>query len=502
VAVNTGVEVVPWWKALSGESWMRKPEQVSNVLLVTPPHTLSSEKQAVVIGGSIAGLLAVRVLLDHFEKVTLFECDRFPQEPTSRPGIPQANQVHVILTQGQRILEQLFPGLKDELTAAGAPTVDWLGDWIVLGTWGWGQRFASGFTGYTCSRTFLEWVLRRRLTQNKRLRILERCQVTELLTNTSLSQVTGVRWRYRAGADTTTPPQTQDFAANLVVDATGRNSAMPKWLAALGYASPQETIVNSFLGYASRWYQRPEGFEVDWLGATVMSKPPAAGRGGVLYPVEGNRWVVTLGGIGRDYPPTSEAGFLEFARSLRSPIIYEAIKDAQPLSPVYGYRRTENRWYRYEKMSLLPEGVVVMGDAVCAFNPVYGQGITVAAMEALILDSCLQQQFRRNHSSIFGLTRRFQKQLAKTIATPWLMATGEDLRWSTTIGEQPDRIAQLTQRYFEQVLRLMIDAPDVYQKFWAVVHMVEPPTILFQPNIMARIFWQIVTDIRSAKSES
>lgn len=473
---------------------MTKPKRVSNVLLATPTHTLRSGKQAVVIGGGIAGLLAARVLLNHFEQVTLVECDRFPLEPTPRPGVPQANQVHVILTQGQRILEQLFPDLKDELTAAGAPTVDWLADWIVLGAWGWGQRFASGFTGYTCSRTFLEWVLRQRLIQNKRLQILERCQVIELLTNTNKSHVTGVRWRYLAPVDTTTPPQIQDFAADLVVDASGRNSAMPKWLAALGYPSPQETIVNSFLGYASCWYQRPEEFGADWLGATVMSKPPDTGRGGVLYPVEGNRWVVTLGGIGRDYPPTNEAGFLEFARSLRSPIIYEAIKDARPLSPVYGYRRTENRWYHYEKLSRLPEGVVVMGDAVCAFNPVYGQGITVAAMQALTLDQCLQQQNRCDRHSLSGLTQRFQKQLATTIATPWLMATGEDLRWSTTVGEQPERMAQLTQRYFDRVLRLMIDAPDVYQKFWAVIHMVESPTVLFQPSIMARIFFQIVTD--------
>lgn len=467
-----------------------KLEAANSCFPEAPEPAVSSGKRAVVIGGSIAGLLAARVLLDHFEQVTLVERDRFPQTPVARPGVPQANQVHVLLTQGQRILEQLFPGLTDELTAAGAPTVDWIADWIVLGAWGWGQRSASGFTGYTCSRTFLEWVLRQRLTQNKRLQIIEKCQVTELVTNSNKSQVIGVRWRYRAGLNSTTPPQTQQLAADLVVDATGRNSPMSKWLVALGYPSPQETIVNSFLGYASRWYQRPEGFEADWQGATIMSKPLETGRGGVLYPVEGNRWVVTLGGIGRDYPPTNEAGFLEFARSLRSPIIYEAIKDAQPLSPVYGYRRTENRWYHYEKLSSLPEGVVVIGDAVCAFNPVYGQGITVAAMAALTLDKCLQQQFQHNHHSVAGLTRRFQQQLVKMIAIPWLMATGEDLRWSTTVGEQPGRIARLTQRYFDRVLRLMTDAPDVYRKFWAVVHMVEPSTILFQPSIMARVFWQ------------
>lgn len=468
---------------------------------IMPAQTVSSGKQALVIGGSITGLLAARVLLNHFERVTLVERDCFPEQPASRRGVPQADQVHVLLTKGQQILEQLFPGLKDELTTAGAPTVDWIADWSVLGHWGWGPRFASGFYGYTCSRTFLEWLLRQRLVQNQKLQVLEGSQVIGLLTNANNSQITGIKLLCHTQSDRSTSPQLRELTADLVVDATGRNSALPKWLTALGYPAPQMSIINSFLGYASRWYQRPEEFKVDWLGATVMSKPPETGRGGVLYPVEGDRWVVTLGGIGRDYPPSDEAGFLDFARSLRSQIIYEAIKQAQPLSVIYSYRRTENRWYHYEKLSKLPEGLVVMGDAVCAFNPIYGQGITVAAMEALILDQCLQQQFRPNQGSFVGLTQRFQQQLAKMLAAPWMMATGEDLRWSTTVGGQPDRLTQLTQGYFNQVLRLMIDYPDVYRKFWGVVHMVEPPTALFQPSIVARVFWQTISGIRLTKSK-
>lgn len=468
---------------------------------VMPQQTISSGKQALVIGGSITGLLAARVLLNHFERVTLVERDCFPKQPASRRGVPQADQVHVLLTKGQQILEQLFPGLKDELIAAGAPTVDWIADWSVLGAWGWGPRFASDFYGYTCSRTFLEWLLRQRLVQNQRLQVLEGSQVTGLLTNADNSQITGIKLLCHTGTEHSTLPQLQELATDLVVDATGRNSALPKWLTALSYQAPEVSVINSFLGYASRWYQRPLGFKADWQGVTVMSKPPEMGRGGVLYPVEGNRWVVTLGGVGRDYPPTDETSFLDFARSLRSPIIYEAIKQAQPLSVIYSYRRTENRWYHYEKLSKLPEGLVVMGDAVCAFNPIYGQGITVAAMQALTLDQCLQQQFRRNQSFLVGLTQRFQQQLAKMLATPWMMATGEDLRWSTTVGGQPDRITQLTQGYFDQVLRLMIDYPDVYRKFWGVVHMVEPPTALFQPSIVARVFWQTISGIRLTKSK-
>ena len=163
---------------------------------------------------------------------------------------------------------------------------------------------------------------------------LEACQVTDLLANKDHTAIEGVRVRSRNRRET-------DRSAQLVVDASGRGSKSPQWLQKLGYPMPQETVINSFLGYASCWYQCPTDFQFDWKGITVMSKAPDSTRGGVLFTVEGNRWIVTLAGVGRDYPPTDEAGFLDFARSLRSPVIYEAIKNAQPISPIYGYRRTE-----------------------------------------------------------------------------------------------------------------------------------------------------------------
>lgn len=455
---------------------------------------LSSGRHALVIGGSIAGLLAARVLVNHFDRVTIVERDRFPEQPSPRQGVPQVSHVHVLLTQGERILEQLFPGIGAELTAAGAPAGDWIADWSVLGVWGWGPRFDSGLIGHMCSRNLLEWVLRRSLASYDHLQFLEESQVTELTTDVNKSKVTGVRLRSSAIAMPAPQPQSMELATQLVVDATGRNSSVPEWLVALGYQPPQKTVINSFLGYASRWYQRPEGFNADWQGLSVASKPPDHRRGGVLYPVEGNRWVVTLGGIGRDYPPNDEAGFLDFTRSLRSPIIYEALKDAQPISPIYTYRGTENRLCHYEKLSRLPEGLVVLGDAVCAFNPVYGQGMTVAALGALTLDECLHQQFQRG-SSLKGLTRRFQKRLAQVNATPWLMATGEDLRWSTTVGGQLDGMSRLMHQYIDRVLLLSLDHPQIYQTFAEVVHMVKPPKALFQPGILAQVLMQAVGGI-------
>ncbi len=454
--------------------------------LIQQQQTNNTSSHAVVIGSSMAGLLAARVLVNHFDRVTVVERDRLPQKPELRPGVPQANQVHVLLTQGQRLLEELFPGLEAELSAAGAPSVNWTAECPFMGMWGWFPRLPSDLVTRTCSRAFLEWVVRRRLSAYSKLQFIDETQVSELLTDDNNSKVTGIKLRYRD------VPEETELATDLIVDASGRNSSLPKWLEALGYPSPNKTTVNSFLGYSSRWYEIPESFQADWKALVIAAKPPLDRRGAVLYPVEGKRWVITVSGIGKDYPPTDEAGFLEFARSLRNPILYEAIKDAKPLSPVYGYRRTENLWRHYEKLPKMPECLVAIGDAVCAFNPVYGQGMTTAALGALTLEQCLKEQFKFSQNSLTGLTRRFQKQLARILETPWMMATGEDFRWETTEGGKPDRITKLMHRYMDQVMLRSLNDPEVYRKFVEVVHIVKPPSALFSPSIVVKVLAQTI----------
>ncbi len=449
-------------------------------------QAIANGNHAVVIGSSMAGLLAARILVDHFDNVTVIERDRLPQQPESRHGTPQANHVHVLLNQGERILEQMFPGLEAELTTAGAPNINLTADFPFLGLWGWFPRFHSNLSVHACSRLLLEWTVRRRLTAFSNLQFLPETQVIGLLSDNSNSQIKGVKLRCSDIA------QENELTADLVIDASGRNSSLPKWLEVLGYSSPSKTVVNSFLGYSTRWYELPENFQADWKGLVVAYKPPHDKHAAVLYPVEGERWVVTLSGIGRDYPPTDEAGFLEFARSLRTPIIYEAIKDAKPLSPVYAYRRTENCWHHYEKLSKMPENLVAMGDAVCAFNPFYGQGMTTAALSALTLDKCLKEQLRSSPNDLTGLTQNFQKQLAQILETPWMMATSEDFRWETTKGAQTDGMTQLMQRYADQVARLAVNHPDVYQTYLEVIHMIKPPIAFFAPSILARVLGQVI----------
>lgn len=443
----------------------------------------SRHDHAVVVGASMAGLLAARVLGDHFSRVTIVERDQLPDAPGFRSGVPQSRHLHVLLGRGRAVLEQRFPGLIAELLAAGAHSFSWPGDVLWLSPVGWGQRFRPGLQMLSCSRELLEWHVRRRVTATGQVQILTQCEVEELVPSLDHAGVAGVRVRSRGTKDVAVAER--DIAADLVIDASGRSSRTPRWLSALGYPAPEQTVVNSFLGYASRTYALPMDGGRDWMALFFQAQPPTHARAGALFPIEGGRWLVTLAGAGRDYPPTDEAGFLAFARSLRSPILYDAIAVAQPLSSIAGYQRTENQLRHYERLDRRPERLLVLGDAVCAFNPIYGQGMTVAALAALTLDRCLKAQRRRRpDGDLAGLTARFHRQLARGNVAPWLLATGEDLRYPTTEGGQTDRVTRLLHRYLDHVIAASTDHRHVNRIFTRVLHMLLPPVALFRPSVI------------------
>lgn len=453
----------------------------------------NSSAHAVVIGGSVAGLLAAHILTDHFDHVTIVERDRFPEEPLSRKGVPQGHHIHQVLLRGKHILEQLFPGLAAELAAAGAVSIDWGADTRWLSSFGWGTRTASGPHVYSCSRELLEWALRRRVLASARIRCVEQADVIALCAGQAGGGVDGVRVRAR-GAGSGVAGSDTEIRADLVVDAGGRSSRAPDWLSSLGYAPPPETTITSFLGYASRTYERPAVSEADWMILAIQSRPPHGTKSAVLFPIEGGRCMVTLAGYNRDFPPTDEAGFLEYTRRLPDPILYQFLSGARPLSPIAGYRRTENRLRHYERMRKIPSGFVALGDAVCAFNPVYGQGMTAAAEGALLLDRCLAERARGDDG---GFERRFQCQLAQFNRAPWSLATGVDFRFPATEGRRPP-LASLTQRYMDELLRLAVEQPDVYRTFLDVMHMVQPPGALFRPRLAARVIGRLWRGDRSS----
>jgi 2-polyprenyl-6-methoxyphenol hydroxylase-like FAD-dependent oxidoreductase len=443
-----------------------------------PP--IDGSGHALVIGGSMAGLLTARVLSEHFRWVTIVERDSFPENPGFRKGVPQSRHLHAFMMRGRMISDRLFPGLSEELEEAGAVLMDSAEDFEWLTPAGFAPRFPSRLPLLMCSRDLLEWTVRKRVAALSQVRFLQRTDVTGLLPAPDGKGVAAVKVHSRDGGD-----GEEILSTELLVDASGRNSNASRWLETLGYTPPEETYINAHLGYASRIYERPERLDRSWKGINVQATPPLVTRGGALLPLEGNRWMVTLNGVGGDYPPTDEDGFMDFARSLRTPMLYEAIKDAEPLSTISGYRDTANRRRHYEKLSRQPDNFLVTGDAACAFNPVYAQGMTTAALGAEVLGECLRESGAAG--DLTGLSKRFQKRLSKANAGPWLMATGEDFRVRGVEGGEATFATRLTHRYMDRVLALSLQDLGVRRTFLEVFHMLKAPTALFGPGIALKV---------------
>jgi len=457
---------------------------------------------AVVVGASMAGLVAARALVNHFERVTIVERDVLPDGPVIRAGVPQARHVHVLLLRGAGLLEGLFPGLDADLAGAGAPSIDWTTDARLFNFGSWKQHFPSGLTTHQASRELLEWTIRGRILAYPGVRFVDQTDVTGL-TIDERGRATGLRFRPRGrpidhDASNSAAEEDEIMAADLVVNAAGREARGSHWLAALGYPEPSVTRVNSHLGYATRSYRPPDGFSAEWKALIVAATPPAS-RGAVLMPLEGGRWIVTLAGSAGDYPPTDEPGFLAFLRSLPTPLLADALDGATPTSGIVGYRRTENMLHDYAKLDRYVEGFVSIGDAVCALNPVYGQGMTVSANAATLLDACLREQADRAGGDMTGLAKRFHRRLARVIADPWLLATGEDLRYPETTGAEATLAMRITRPYLDQVMMLSRDDPAAYRTVVEVLHLLKPPRSLFRPGILIRVVPRLVRRISARR---
>lgn len=438
-------------------------------------------RHAVVVGGSIGGMLAARVLSEHYDRITLIERDHLPEGMGNRPGVPQARHLHFFLKRGLMVVEELFPGIKPDLLAAGGQMLDQGKDFRILYRSGWSPKVACDLEICTFTRPLLETTIRRHLLQDPKISIAQGCEVAALVLDESGERVSGVRLRRRGNAETGEAGEEMTLEADFVVDVSGRGSKAPEWLQALGYETPEETVVDAFWGYATRIYEPVEGFSADWKSLFVLNRPPYQPRAGIIQPIEGNRWIVTVAGVMHDYPPTDEEGFLKFARSLSSPELYRAIETAKPLSKIWGYRQTANRLRHYDKLSRMPQGFVTMGDAVCAFNPVYALGMTVTCLAALELRDSL----RKGHGQVETL--KFQKRLAKLVEASWALTTGEDLRWPETQGGQITAKVKFMHWYIEQVIQLIPRSEEVFRRFQEVNHMLKPPAALFHPKVLGPV---------------
>jgi 2-polyprenyl-6-methoxyphenol hydroxylase-like FAD-dependent oxidoreductase len=363
----------------------------------------------------------------------------------------------------------------------GAHEIDFGWDFATLRPEGWDTRVFNNLPLLFASRVLIESVVRELCRKLPNVTLLERTTVTELLAaRNGHVRATGVQICPLVGGIAS------ELAADFVVDASGRASKAPEWLRALGLEPPQETVVDSFAGYSTRWFKAPSADRWPrdwwWKGIWIDIKAPEHMTAGVLFPVENGRWIVTLGGVARHYPPSDEAEFMASLATLRSPILAEAVRLAEPLSPVYSNRAMANRFRHYERWQERFDGFVALGDSACAFNPVYGQGMTTGTVSATILGDCLKQYGPTNPD----LARHFFRAQEKFQTIPWSLATGADFRFPETEGQRL-RSGKLFGAYIDAMFKTGRDDLVVRRCIGEVLNMLKPPSAFFAPAMVVRV---------------
>ncbi|MER5262643.1 FAD-dependent monooxygenase [Actinosynnema sp. NPDC002837] len=427
--------------------------------------------RAVVLGGSIAGMLAARVLSDAYESVVIVDRDELSDVRDPRRGVPQGRHAHGLLARGQEILEELFPGFLAGLVDAGIPVGDLCGDvrWSFNG-----YRIKAAPTGLRLvgiARPVLEHHVRQRVQAIPGVSFREGHDVVGLVAHGGA--VRGARVQSRQpGAE----PEVID--ADLVVDATGRGSRAPAWLESMGYPRVPEERVKVGLAYTSRKYR----WHTDPLRGDMSINPvatPRHPRGAFLHTLGGDIGLLSLTGTLGDHPPTDPAGMLAFAKSLPVPDIHDAIRDAEPLSDPVMFQFPASQRRRYERMESFPEGFLVLGDAVCSFNPVYGQGMAVAALQALVLAEHLSTGRAPNPLEYFG-------DIESVVDVPWEIAAGGDLAFPGVAGKRTLKV-RMSNAFMARLQVAATHDAGLSEAFLRVAGLVDPPQALMKPAMVLRV---------------
>ncbi|MFG2830309.1 NAD(P)/FAD-dependent oxidoreductase [Streptomyces sp. NPDC048434] len=440
-------------------------------------------RTAIVIGGGLAGMLAVTALVGQVDTITVVERDRYPEGHAFRKGVPQARHLHILLSGGRRALEELLPGTVAALNEAGARSLYLPRDLLTRTPTGWQRRFDErrhltlSVTRPVLDAVVREQVLRAVAGSATRVEVLEATEAIGLTGDAG--RVTGVRVRPRGGEPG--GRLERELPAALVVDASGRTSRTPQWYAELGRPAPQEETVDAGLAYATRLYRPKDPATAPDAGVNVPGWPECP-RGAAYVPVEDGKWLLTLSGVRGHHPPMDAAEFTAFAATIGDPYVHELLGRAEPLSPVHGFRDTCNRRRHYERSGALPEGFLVLGDAGCTFNPVYGQGMSVAALGALAVRSTLADGGGLRP----GVTAEAQRAVARAAEPAWLVAVGADRPYANPDATKAGLGERLTTWYIDRLsARAAID-PVVGAAFRDVFCLTAPPARLFAPQIFLR----------------
>ncbi len=428
--------------------------------------------RALVIGGSLTGMLAAAALSETMAEVTVVERHELPAGPLPRQGVPQARHAHLLWSGGARAVEALVPGATERLLASGARHIAVPSDLVVLTSGGWLTRFPEQQHFLSCTRDLLDWVVRDLVVRKARVRTLPGRPALGL--RGTATQVTGVLVRNGGREET--------LEADLVVDASGRSSSMPRWLDRLGLPSVKTDLVDSGLGYASRLFQAPPG-TAGFPAVNVQADPrqPVPGLNGTILPVEDGRWLVTLSGTRGGQPTADPADFETFARSLRHPVIGDLISRAAPLTDVTVSHSTANRRRRYERMRVWPEGLVVLGDALATYNPLYGHGMSVAAQHAL----ALREQTAGQPGP--GLARRVQRAAARATDAAWALAGSQDLRYPGAEGPSTGPIGALLTGYTDLLMHTATHRRGAARALLDVLSLSAGQAAVLRPDVLATV---------------
>lgn len=427
---------------------------------------------AVVIGASMAGLCAARVLSDRCEQVIVVDRDRLPAAAEWRSQVPQGRHPHLLLPAGARLLEAWFPGLEDELHAAGATHLDLSGDFYWHQCGGVLRRPRSTVGGPAMSRPLLEWAVRRRVADLPNVDLRAECVAEGFVADSDAARITGVRL-----ADATT------IDCELVVDATGRHARSLVWLEQLGYEPPPVSTVEVDTRYVTRVFHRDGRPEGDWVAAAVVGDPESR-RLAMALPAEGDRWLVLLGGLNGEVPPSDDAAALAYAREFDSPVIADLMAASEQLGAAVTHRFLANQRRHVERLRRFPLGWVPLGDAVCSFDPIYGQGMASAAMQASALGAALDREGAVNRP----FARRYLKAAARVVATPWSIAVGGDFAYPGTKGKKPPG-TDLFNSYFERVTIAAQHDDHIANRYNEVIALVRRPESLLAPAFVIRVLW-------------
>ena len=436
-------------------------------------------RQAIVVGAGMGGLTAARALADYFERVVILESDRLPVDPLVRAGTPQGRHVHALLAGGQRALEDLFPGFERALAAAGAVPIRTGLDLRAErpGFDPFPQR-DLGWDNYAMSRALVEHTVRRQVENCPSIELRQECRVEALVTGADGDRVTGVRCANAA-------KKAEVLSADLVIDASGRGVLTLDTLRALGRPVPDQTTIGVDLMYASAIFAIPDDAPTDWKGVFTFPGFGRASRGSLMLPLEGHRWICTVGGRHGDNPPGDEAGFMAYAKGLRTPTVYNAIRQAKRLGDIARFGFPESVYRHYERLSEFPGGLLPIGDAICRFNPVYGQGMSVAAQEARELGRLLDR-LGADPDRLAGLAPAFFQAAAALIQTPWAGAAVPDFIHPDTRGERPADLEQ-TLKFGMALSKLAARDPAVHKLTAEVQNLLKPRSVYQDPALVLRV---------------